>query len=55
VTACCWIWSRPTGASSWRLDLRKGAIYHYFPSKAHLLYSIFDRAITTALTLLEEV
>ena len=36
------------------LDLRKGAIYHYFPSKAHLLYSIFDRAITTALAMLEE-
>lgn len=36
------------------LDLRKGAIYHYFPSKGHLLYSIFDRAITTALDLLEE-
>jgi len=36
------------------LDLRKGAIYHYFPSKAHLLFSIFDRAITTALVRLEE-
>lgn len=36
------------------LDLRKGAIYHYFPSKAHLLFSIFDRAITTALAHLEE-
>ncbi len=36
------------------LDLRKGAIYHYFPSKAHLLYSIFDRAITTALASLDQ-
>jgi AcrR family transcriptional regulator len=36
------------------LDLRKGAIYHYFPSKAHLLYSIFDRTITTALISLQE-
>lgn len=31
------------------LDLRKASLYYYIPSKAHLLYLIFDRAITLAL------
>ncbi|MBM3518270.1 MAG: TetR/AcrR family transcriptional regulator [Alphaproteobacteria bacterium] len=30
-------------------------LYHYVPSKAHLLYLIFDRAITTALGTLEAI
>lgn len=37
------------------LDLRKASLYHYISSKAHLLYLIFDRAITGALRGLERL
>jgi AcrR family transcriptional regulator len=33
---------------------RKASLYHYVPSKGHLLYLIFDRAITGALQRLQE-
>lgn len=33
---------------------RKGSLYHYVPSKAHLLYLILDRAISTAISNIEE-
>ncbi len=37
------------------LDLRKASLYYYVRSKAELLYLIFDRAITLALSRLEEI
>lgn len=37
------------------LDLRKASLYHYVDSKAHLLYLIFDRAISLALERLAEL
>jgi AcrR family transcriptional regulator len=37
------------------LDLRKASLYYYVKSKAHLLYLIFDRAISLALQRLEEL
>ena len=37
------------------LDLRKASLYHYVRSKAHLLYLIFDRAITLALGRMREL
>jgi AcrR family transcriptional regulator len=36
------------------VDLRPTSLYHYVPSKAHLLYLILDRAISTALSQIEE-
>ena len=35
------------------LDLRKASLYYYVRSKAELLYLIFDRAISTALSRIE--
>lgn len=37
------------------LNLRKASLYHYVDSKAHLLYLIFDRAISLALERLAEL
>jgi AcrR family transcriptional regulator len=37
------------------LDLRRASLYHYLRSKGELLYLIFDRAITTALSRLDEI
>jgi AcrR family transcriptional regulator len=37
------------------LDLRKASLYYYVESKAHLLYLIFDRAISMALQRLDEL
>ncbi len=37
------------------LDLRKASLYYYVNSKAHLLYLIFDRAISLALARLEDL
>ena len=37
------------------LDVSRASLYHYVPSKAHLLYLIFDRAISTALARMEEL
>jgi AcrR family transcriptional regulator len=37
------------------LGASRASLYHYVPSKAHLLYLIFDRAITTTLTRLERL
>jgi AcrR family transcriptional regulator len=37
------------------LDLRKACLYYYVESKAHLLYLIFDRAISMALQRLDEL
>jgi AcrR family transcriptional regulator len=36
------------------VDFRRASLYHYVPSKAHLLYLIHDRAITAAIRQLEE-
>lgn len=36
------------------IDFKKASLYHYVPSKAHLLYLILDRAISTAIENLEE-
>lgn len=35
------------------LGASRASLYHYVPSKAHLLYLIFDRALTTTLERLE--
>jgi TetR/AcrR family transcriptional regulator, cholesterol catabolism regulator len=37
------------------LGMTRANLYHYVPSKAHLLYLIFDRAITTALETMESI
>lgn len=37
------------------LDLRKASLYHYVRSKSHLLYLIFDRAITLGLEQIEKI
>lgn len=37
------------------LGKTRANLYHYVPSKAHLLYLIFDRAITTALGTLDAI
>src|SRR5919106_1498647 len=36
------------------IDFRRASLYHYIPSKAHLLYLIHDRATTHAMRQLEE-
>jgi AcrR family transcriptional regulator len=36
------------------IDFRRASLYHYVPSKAHLLYLIIDRAISAAIHQLEE-
>jgi AcrR family transcriptional regulator len=36
------------------IDFRRASLYHYVPSKAHLLYLIHDRAISNAIRQLEE-
>ncbi|MGH9035438.1 MAG: TetR/AcrR family transcriptional regulator [Acidimicrobiia bacterium] len=36
------------------IDFRRASLYHYVPSKAHLLYLIHDRAISGAIRQLEE-
>ena len=36
------------------IDFRRASLYHYVPSKAHLLYLIHDRAISDAIRQLEE-
>jgi AcrR family transcriptional regulator len=36
------------------IDFRRASLYHYIPSKAHLLYLIHDRAVTRAIRQLEE-
>lgn len=36
------------------VDFRRASLYHYVPSKAHLLYLIHDRAITAAIRQLED-
>ncbi len=36
------------------VDFRRASLYHYVPSKAHLLYLIHDRAISAAIRQLEE-
>ncbi len=36
------------------VDFRRASLYHYVPSKAHLLYLIHDRALTIAIRQLEE-
>lgn len=33
----------------------RASLYHYVPSKAHLLYLIFDRAISTTLDTMEQI
>ena len=37
------------------LGTGRASLYHYVPSKAHLLYLIFDRAISTTLTTMERI
>ena len=37
------------------LGTGRASLYHYIPSKAHLLYLIFDRAISTTLATMEEL
>ncbi|MCF7550766.1 TetR/AcrR family transcriptional regulator [Pseudonocardia sp. WMMC193] len=37
------------------MGLRKASLYHYVRSKSHLLYLVFDRAITLALARLDEL
>jgi AcrR family transcriptional regulator len=36
------------------IDFRRASLYHYVPSKAHLLYLIVDRAISGAIRQLEQ-
>jgi AcrR family transcriptional regulator len=36
------------------IDFRRASLYHYVPSKAHLLYLIHDRAVSAASRQLEE-
>jgi TetR/AcrR family transcriptional regulator, cholesterol catabolism regulator len=36
------------------VDFRRASLYHYVPSKAHLLYLIHDRATTAAIRQLED-
>lgn len=36
------------------IDFRRASLYHYVPSKAHLLSLVLDRAISTAIRQLEE-
>lgn len=36
------------------IDFRRASLYHYVPSKGHLLYLVLDRAISTALRRLED-
>ncbi len=37
------------------LQMSRASLYHYVPSKAHLLYLVFDRAISLALARMEEI
>lgn len=37
------------------LGTGRASLYHYVPSKAHLLYLIFDRAISTTLETMEQI
>ena len=37
------------------LGTGRASLYHYVPSKAHLLYLIFDRAISTTLEIMEQL
>ena len=37
------------------LGTGRASLYHYVPSKAHLLYLIFDRAISTTLATMEQL
>jgi AcrR family transcriptional regulator len=38
-----------------RLEITKPAIYHYFPSKEHLLCELYDRVVALSLRRMEEV
>lgn len=37
------------------LGTGRASLYHYVPSKAHLLYLIFDRAISSSLDIMEQI
>ena len=37
------------------LGTGRASLYHYVPSKAHLLYLIFDRAISTTLATMQQI